>query len=152
MMGEISNEADSDCDFVQAITCEVTSLDLSTPAVADLNLAVPRIGSVADDKVVSHPVLHAAFFMIGIKDGGVSSRGAAVVNHDVFPFAHLIACRINLGVDGRQKSELWGGGGQGNGRGKDDFRRRAFGRLKTQEIVRMKGVAFQGVPFANVLD
>lgn len=75
-----------------------------------------------------------------------------MVNDDVFPFAHLIACRIDLGADGRQKSELWGGGGQGNGRGKDDFRRCAFGRLKTQEIVRMKGVAFQGVPFANVLD
>lgn len=40
VMGEITNEADSDCDFVQAITCEVTSLDLSSPAVADLNLAV----------------------------------------------------------------------------------------------------------------
>ena len=40
VMGEISNEADSDGDFVQAITCEVTSLDLSAPAVADLNLAV----------------------------------------------------------------------------------------------------------------
>jgi len=104
VMGEISNEADSDCDFVQAITCEVTSLDLSAPAVADLNLAVAGIGSVADDKVVSHPVLHAAFFMVGIKDGGVPSRCAAVVNHDVFPFAHLIAGRIDLGADGRQKS------------------------------------------------
>ena len=64
-----------------------------------------------------------------------------MVNHDIFPFAHLITCRIDLRADGGQKSELWGGGGQGNGRGKDDFLRRAFGRLKTQEIVRMKCVA-----------
>ena len=75
-----------------------------------------------------------------------------MMNHDLFPFAHVIACRIDLGADGGQKRELRGGGGQGNGRGKDDFLRRAFWRLKTQEIVRMKGVAFQGVPFANVLN
>lgn len=152
MAGKIAHETDADGNFIKAFRGEVAALNLLEPAPTYFNLPVARIRAVADDKVVSHAVFHATFAVIGIKDGGISAGGAAVVNDDVLPGTQTAAGGIDLRADGRKESELrggggknfWGGGGWGilgGGRG---------GREQAQNLGRLESVPRKRVPLAKL--
>ena len=68
----------------------MTPLNLFNPALAHFDLAIAGVGAVADNEVVCHAVLHAALFVIGIEDAGISTARPAVVDHDVFPVAKIV--------------------------------------------------------------
>ena len=64
----------------------VSAVQLSSPAVPDLDLAVSGGGAVADDKVVSQTVGHSTHIaMVIIENPRVTLPSAAVMNDDVFP-------------------------------------------------------------------
>jgi len=68
----------------------MTAVDLPTPTIAHLNLAVARRCTVADNKLVSEPVPHAPHMsMVVIEDTRVALPGAAVVDDDELPAAPL---------------------------------------------------------------
>lgn len=125
MVAKIPDEADPDGDFIEAFTGEVAALDLFDPALPDLDLSVARIGSISNDEVVGHAIFHSALFVIGVEDSCVATSGAAVVNDDIFPVAHVIASGVDLVAYGRQErgfgwggrfgSGFWCGGGLGGG-------------------------------------
>ena len=125
MVAKIPDEADPDGDFVEAFAGEVAALDLFDPALPDLDLSVARIGSISNDEVVGHAIFHSALFVISVEDSCVATSGAAVVNDDIFPVAHVIASGVDLVAYGRQErgfgwggrfgSGFWCGGGLGGG-------------------------------------
>ena len=97
MVTEVTDETDADSDFIQAFAREVTALNLFDPALAHFDLAIARVGAVADDEVVRHSVLHSTLFVIGIEDAGVPATRATVVDHDVFPVAEIVFGGVDLG-------------------------------------------------------
>jgi len=121
MVAEVADEADADGDFIQAFACEVTALDLFDPALAHFDLAIARVGAVADDEVVRHSVLHSTLFVIGIEDAGVPATRATVVDHDVFPIAEMIFGGVDLGFDRRNEDQFGTQRGRGSGKGCERF-------------------------------
>lgn len=116
MIAKIPHEADPDGNFVERFTGQMATLDLLEPALSDFDLTVSRIGTVPNDKVVGHSVLHPPLFVIGIEDAGIATAGAAVMNDNVFPVAQFRLGRVDQGFYRRDKNQL-GGGGFGGGRG-----------------------------------
>jgi len=106
MVTEVTDETDADSDFIQAFAREVTALNLFDPALAHFDLAIAGVGAVADNKVVRHAVLHAALFVIGIEDAGISTARPAVVDHDVFPVAEIVFGGVDLGFYRGNENQL----------------------------------------------
>ena len=106
MVTEVTDETDADSDFIQAFAREVTPLNLFNPALAHFDLAIAGVGAVADNKVVRHAVLHAALFVIGIEDAGISTARPAVVDHDVFPVAEIVFGGVDLGFYRGNENQL----------------------------------------------
>ena len=83
---EITDETNPESDVVHVIAVNVAPAHLLYPAVANLDLAVARGSAVADDEVISEPVLHPTNVpMIIIEHPGASLPRAAVVDDDEFP-------------------------------------------------------------------
>ena len=87
---EIADETNPEPDVVHVIAVNMAAAHLANPAVADLDLAIPRRGAVADDEMISEPVLHPAnATVIIIEHLRASLPRAAVVNDDEFPARSL---------------------------------------------------------------
>jgi hypothetical protein len=83
---EIADETNPEPDVVHVIAVNVAAAHLFYPALADLDLAVARRGSVADHKMISEAVPHPADVpMIVIEYLRASLSRPAVVNDDEFP-------------------------------------------------------------------
>ena len=121
MVTEVPDETDADGDFIQAFACKVPALDLFDPALANFDLAIARVGAVADDEVVCHSVFHPTLFVIGIEDAGVPATRAAVVDHDVFPIAEVIFGRVDLGFNRRNEDQFGRRRGRGSRKGCERF-------------------------------
>ena len=68
----------------------MATVDLPTPAIAHLNLAVGRRCPVADDEVIGESVAHAAnISMVIIENPRVALPGAAVVHDNELPATPL---------------------------------------------------------------
>jgi len=155
MVAEISHEADPDGNFVEGFTGQMPALDLPEPALPHFDLTVPGIGTVPNDKVVGHSVLHPPLFVIRIKDTGIAAAGAAVMDHNVFPVAQFRFGRVDQGFYRRDKNQL-------GSRGFDGGRRLLFflggffqsrrGHAGAQEFAGVKGVAPQPVPVSEVFN
>ena len=64
----------------------MASVDLTHPAITNLDLTVTRGSAVTYDKVVGKTVGHLAHVtMVMIEDAGIALAGTAVVNDDEFP-------------------------------------------------------------------
>ncbi len=64
----------------------VTAIDLPTPAIAHLDLAVARGSAVTDHEMVGQTVAHSAdITVVIVEHAGVALPGAAVVNDDELP-------------------------------------------------------------------
>ena len=125
---EVADQADADGDFVQGFAGEVPALDLSAPAVADLDLAIAGIRAVADDEMVGHAVFHAALLrMEVVKDFGVPAAGAAVMDDDILPVAQPVLRRLDLGANRLDKPPI-GCGRLFGGRSRRFGRSRGGGR------------------------
>ena len=87
---EIANQANSKRDIVQKVTVHMAAVYLTTPSIANLDFTVAGRSAVADHKVISETVLHAAnAAMIIVKNTGIALSRAAVMHHDEFP---AVAC------------------------------------------------------------
>jgi len=83
---EIADQTNAERDAVQVIAVHMAAVDLPTPTVADLDLAVAGRCTVSDDEMISHAVQHAAnMSMVVIKDARVALARAAVVHDDELP-------------------------------------------------------------------
>src|SRR5213593_651666 len=83
---EIAHQTNAERDIVQVIAVHMTAIDLPPPAIAHLDLAVAGRCAIANHKMVSEPVPHAAdMSMVVIKNGCVTLPGAAVVDDDELP-------------------------------------------------------------------
>jgi hypothetical protein len=97
---EVAYQADTKRDIVEIIAMDVTAVDLTSPAVADLNLSVSGRGSIPDDKMIGQTVLHSPHMaMIVVEDRGVSLPSPTVVNNDVLPTGRRHRCPIDRTPD-----------------------------------------------------
>lgn len=94
---EIADQTNPKRDIVQIITVDVATINLAPPPVAHFDLTITGRSAVADDEMVSEPVLHPAkMTMVIIECGRVSLPGPAVVNNDVLPPAARHRSAIDL--------------------------------------------------------
>src|SRR5512145_1777797 len=64
---KIAHQANPDGDVIQIVAGHMPAIDLPRPAWTDLDLAVARGTSVANDKMIGEPVLHLAdASMVGV--------------------------------------------------------------------------------------
>ena len=85
---KISDQTDAERDVVEIITVDVAAVDLSPPTVAHFDLTIPGGSSVADDKMISEPVLHSLeMSMVIIESRRVSLTRPAIVDNDELPTA-----------------------------------------------------------------
>ena len=83
---KIAYQANAESDVVEIIAVNMSAVYLTAPSIAHFNLAITGGCAVADDKVISKPVLHPAnSTMVIIKYPRVPLPRAAVVHHDEFP-------------------------------------------------------------------
>src|SRR4051794_17255610 len=83
---EIADETNPEADVVHVIAVDVAAAHMLDPALADLDLAIPSRGPVADNELMSEPVPHPTdVAMIVIENAGASLPRPAVVNDDKFP-------------------------------------------------------------------
>ena len=83
---KIADQTNPERDVVQVIAVNMAAVDLPAPTIADFDLPVPGRSSIADDKVVSEPVLHPAkMSMVVIERSGIALTRAAIVHNDVLP-------------------------------------------------------------------
>lgn len=109
---KIADQADSDPGSIDLSIADVASLKLLGPAVANFDLTVAGVASIADDKVVGEAVGHPAVDPVGaIVAGGVAPGNGAVVSDDPLPASRLDV-DIAGGVDDRLDVLVgtWAGG------------------------------------------
>ena len=83
---EIAHETNAKRDVVQVIAVDMAAVDLPTPAIAYLDLAIAGGCAVADDEMISEPISHPAHMsMVIIEDASVALTGATVVDYDELP-------------------------------------------------------------------
>ena len=83
---EIAYETNSERDVVQIIAVHMTAVDLTTPAIADFDLAVAGRCAVSNNEVIGETVLHPTNMpMVIIEDASVPLPGAAVVHNNELP-------------------------------------------------------------------
>jgi len=83
---EIADETNAKRDIVQIIAMHMTAINLTPPAIADLDLAVTGGCAVADDEVIGEAVLHPAnMLVIIVKDARIALPSAAIVHDDKLP-------------------------------------------------------------------
>ena len=64
----------------------MTAINLTAPAIADLNFAVTRRSAVPDHEMIGETVFHSADLpMIIVEHARVALTGSAVVDDDDFP-------------------------------------------------------------------
>src|ERR1700759_4428562 len=84
---EIAHQANAERDIIKVVAVHVPAVDLAPPAISHLDLAVARRRAIANDKVISQPVLHVANVpMIIIEDARVPLPRPTVVHHDELPW------------------------------------------------------------------
>jgi hypothetical protein len=82
----------------------MAAVDLPAPAVAHFDLAVRGRCPVADNKMVSEPVLHPSHAtMVIIECRGVALSCPAIVHDDVLPPPLRDWSAVDLGADGARK-------------------------------------------------
>src|SRR5437588_10334973 len=75
----------------------MAAVDLAAPAVAHFDLAVARRSPIANDKVISKPVLHPPdVSMVIIEDSRVALARAAIMDNNKLPTAPLNRCSADL--------------------------------------------------------
>src|SRR5437762_892521 len=101
---KIAHETNAEPDVVHVIAVDMAAAHLVHPAIADLDLAVPRRGAVADHEMIGEPVSHPAdVAMIVIEDARAPLPRAAVVDDDEFPARPLHRCAPDrVDVRGRE--------------------------------------------------
>ena len=83
---EIAYQTDAERDVVQVIAVDMAAVDLTAPAVADFNLAVAGRSAIANDEVISKPVLHPPdMSMVIIERTRVALPRAAIMHDDELP-------------------------------------------------------------------
>ena len=79
----------------------MTAVELSRPAVTDLDLAVAGAMAVADHEMVGESILHVTDAeVVDVKDAGIPLAGAAVVHDDVFPASPAHRRMVDGGAGG----------------------------------------------------
>ena len=83
---EIADETNPEPDVVHVIAVNMATAHLFDPALADLDLAVARRSSVADDELIGEPILHSTnMTMVVIENLRAPLPRPAVVDDDEFP-------------------------------------------------------------------
>ena len=83
---KIADQANPKSDVVQVIAVHVTAVDLTPPAVAHFDLAVPSGRAVSNDEVIGQAILHVTnVSMIVIEHAGVTLTRATVMHHNHLP-------------------------------------------------------------------
>ena len=83
---EIAYQTNAKRDVVQIIAVHVAAIDLASPPIANLDLAVAGRCSIADNEVIRKPILHPADVpMIIIEHARVSLSRAAVMHDNELP-------------------------------------------------------------------
>ena len=104
---EIADETNPEPDVVHVIAVDVAAAHLADPAIADLDLAVPRRGSVSDDEMVGQAIPHPPnLAVIIIESSCVALPRAAVVDDDVAPAAPGNRCAINRPANGSRQISI----------------------------------------------
>ena len=94
---EVTNQTNPERNVVQIVAVDVPAVDLAPPTIAHFDLTVTGGSAVADDEMVSEPILHPANVpVIIIERGRVPLTGAAVVHDDELPAAVRNRCTIDL--------------------------------------------------------
>lgn len=98
---EVADQTNAKCNVVQIVAVDVTAIDLSSPAVSNLDLPVAGGRSVADHKMISETVLHAPDTpVIIIEDSSIPLSRAAVMHNDVLPAFPRDRCPIDRASHG----------------------------------------------------
>ena len=95
---EIADQTDSEGNIIEIITVDVAPVDLPPPSVTYFDLAISGRCSVANDKMVSEPILHTPHMsMIIIKHRCVSLPRPAIVHNNVLPARSCHRSAVDLG-------------------------------------------------------
>lgn len=98
---EIAHQTNTERDVVQIIAMHVTTVDLASPAVADLDFAISGGRSVADNKMIGQTVLHPPnVAVVVVEDARVPLTSSAVVDNNELPSTTHYRGAINLRPDG----------------------------------------------------
>lgn len=83
---KIADQTNADRDIVQIIAVDMATINLSSPAVSNFDLAVPSRGAVADNEMVGETVFHSSnMAMVVIENTRVALARTAVVHDDELP-------------------------------------------------------------------
>jgi len=94
---EIAHQTDAERDVVQVIAVDMAAVDLAAPAVSHFDLAVAGRCPIANDEVISEPILHPPdMSMVIIEDPRVALARAAIMHDNKLPTAPLHWCSANL--------------------------------------------------------
>ena len=94
---EVADQANAKGNVVQVIAVDMAAVDLAAPAVAHFDLAVAGRSPIANDKVISKPVLHPPdMSMVIIEDSRVTLARAAIMDNNKLPTAPLNRCSADL--------------------------------------------------------
>ena len=90
---EIAYETNTERDVVQIIAVHMATVDLTSPSIADFDLAIPGGCAVPDNEVIGETILHAAnMLVVIIEHTGVALPRAAVVHDNELPAAPFHRC------------------------------------------------------------
>lgn len=83
---KIAHQANPKSDIIQIIAVHMTPVDLTPPAIAHFNLAVPGGRAVSNNEVIGQAILHVTnVSMIVIEHAGVTLTCATVMHHNHLP-------------------------------------------------------------------
>ena len=83
---KIADQTNAQRNVVQIVAVNVAAINLPSPTIPYLHLAVAGRRAVADHEMVSEPILHSPeMSMVIIKRSRVALTRSAVMHHDVLP-------------------------------------------------------------------
>lgn len=97
---EVANQTNAERNIIQVIAVDMTAVDLASPSVAHLDLAVTGGGAVTDNEMISETVLHSADMpVVVVKNARASLPCPAVVHDDELPAPPQNRSAIDFGPD-----------------------------------------------------